>query len=71
MATIPTSTILTNLPITLPFNTTSTLTITPIHPMVGGTIQGSIHYEVAIDGDLLATLRTADAAGAFVDALTN
>lgn len=58
---------------TLPFTSTptSTITITPIHPVVDGTTQRAIHFEVAIDGDLLATLPNEDVAIAYLHSLNH
>jgi len=47
------------------------ITITPTHPVVGGTTQRAIHFEVRIGGDLMATLRNEDHAIAYLHSLTN
>lgn len=49
----------------------SPITITPIHPVVGGTTQCSIRWELRIGGDLLATLHDEDHALAYLHTITH
>lgn len=50
---------------------TSPITITPIHPVVGGCTQRAIHFQVRIGGDLLATCTSEDHALAYLHTLTH